>query len=112
MAYLTSAQTNDSQVSHPVIVFQVNLPTVDGIDSAAPNRMTVSGNESTSEAENQVSSRTIYLPGLIGNIEGIGPSGFLKHGDTFTVKGQKATYLKNTYVLGSANDVLVIVSES
>lgn len=112
MAYLTPAQTNDSQVSHPVIVFRVNLPTVDGIDSVVPNRMTVAGNEETTEAVNQMSSRTIYLPGLTGNVEGIGPSGFLKHGDTFTVKGAKATYLKNTYVLGSINDVLVVVSES
>lgn len=112
MAYLTSAQVNDSQSSHPVIVFRVNLPTVDGVDSIVPNRITITGNEETSEATNQISSRTIYLPGLVGNITGIGPSDFLKHGDTFTVKGAKATYLKNTYVLGSINDVLVIESES
>jgi len=112
MAYLTPAQENDSQVSHPVIVFQVNLETLDGLNSSLPNRFVTSGNETSSEAANVNSTRTIYLPGLIGNVEGIGPSGFLKHGDTFTVKGQKATYLKNTYVLGSPNDVLQIVSET
>lgn len=112
MAYLTAAQENDSQPSHPVIVFQVNLQTVDGLNSNLPNRLTTSGNEATSEAANVAETRTIYLPGLIGNVEGIGPSGFLKHGDTFTAKGKKATYLKNTYVLGSTNDVLQIVSEA
>jgi hypothetical protein len=109
MAYLTPDQTNDSQASHPVITFRVNLETVDGLNTSLPNRMSVSGNEATSEAANVAGTRTIYLPGLIGNVEGIGPSGFLKHGDTFTVKGSKATYLKNTYVLGSSNDVLQIV---
>lgn len=112
MAYLTPAQENDSQASHPVIVFQVNLETLDGLNSSLPNRLGTAGNEATSEAANVAATRTIYLPGLIGNVEGLGPSGFLKHGDTFTAKGQKATYLKNTYVLGSSNDVLQIVSES
>lgn len=122
MPYLTPAQVNDSQSSHPVIVFRVNLVAIDKISESLPTRTTLAGNEETSETDNMNDSRTIYLPGLTGNIEGIGPSGFLKHGDTFTVKGQKATYLKNNYVLGRSgveagfgpnhhgvNDVLQIV---
>lgn len=108
MAYLTPDQINDSQSSWPVITFRVNLPTL-APNAALPNRTALAGNEETSEAENQVSARTIFLPGLTGNVEGIGPQGFLHHGDTFTVKGQKATYLKNTYVLGTTEDVLQIV---
>lgn len=112
MAYLTAAQTNDSQVAHPVIVFSVNLETVDANSTPLPSRTSLSGNETTTEAANIKNTRTIFLPGLIGNVEGIGPTGYLKHGDTFTAKGQKAVYLKNTYVLGAVEDVLVIVSET
>lgn len=106
------AQTSDSQPVYPVIVFQVNLETVDRQGSLQPSRTQLSGNETVTEADNFKNTRSIFIPGLTNtNIEGIGPSGYLKHGDTFTVKGMKATYLKNIYASGNADDVLTIVSE-
>lgn len=107
------SQTTDSQPVHPSITFQVNLETVNRQGFLQPSRTEVTGNETVTEADNFRNTRTIYLPTLVGaNIEGIGPNGYLKHGDTFTVKGKKALYLKNLYVTGSIDDVLQIVSES
>lgn len=105
------AQVNDSQVSHPTIVFRVNLETVDRQGHLVPNRTTTSGNETTSEADQQKNNRSIYIPGLTGaeNIQR------LKHNDTFTVKGAKAVYLKKLHVTSPtalASDLLQIVSES
>lgn len=102
------AQTSDSQPAHPVIVFRVNLETVDRQGSLQPNRTTLDGNETVSEADNQKNARSIYIPGLLGG-ENRASYG---HGDEFTVKGKKALYLKNLYVTGAASDLLSIVSES
>ena len=101
------AQINDSQPTHPVIVFRVNLETVDRQGHLVPNRTSTAGNESTSEADNLKNTRSTFIPGLLGaeNVK-------LKHNDTFTVKGMKALYLKNLYVTGASSDLLQIVSES
>ena len=113
MAYLTSNQTTDSQVVSPVITFQVNLETVGTPGWLQPNRTTLDGNETVTEASNMKSTRTIWLPGLLnGNYEGIGPTGYLHHGQQFTVKGQQAIYLKKTYVTGATTDILTVVSQS
>ena len=73
------------------ITFQVNLQTV-GYPTGweQPNRTTLDGNETVTEAANMASTRTLYLPGLLrNNYEGIGPntitsqngsSGYLHHG--------------------------------
>lgn len=93
------------------ITFKVNLETVDSL-GLQPNRKSLDGNESTSEADYMKSTRTVFIPGLnLTHIEGIGPKGFLHHGDTFVVTGSQAMYLKKTYVLGQQNDILQIVSE-
>ena len=104
------AQTNDSQVSHPTIVFRVNLETINRLGHSVPNRTQVAGSETVSEADQQKNNRTIFSPGLLA---GENRSGY-KHGDTFTVKGAKAVYLKNLYVSTPAglDDLLQIVSES
>lgn len=95
------------------IIFRVNLETVGRQDFLQPNRTTPGGNETVSEADNMRSTRTIYIPGLLNNnIQGIAPKGYLRHGDTFTATGSQAMYLKKTYVLGKADDVLQIVSEN
>jgi hypothetical protein len=112
MAYLPAAQVNDSQVYTPVIVFQVNLTTQNLTSHLPPNRTTLDGNEVTTEEANLPNTRSVWLPGLVGNIEGIGPNGFVTHGTQFTVKGEKALYLKKLYVTGSVDDVLKVVSQS
>ena len=77
-----------------------------------PSRTTVDGNETVSEADNMSVGRSIYIPGLLhANTQGIGPKGYLHHGDTFIATGSQAMYLKKTYILGSVDDVLQIVSE-
>jgi hypothetical protein len=103
------AQTTDSQPTHPVIVFQVNLETQNRYGHLVPNSTTLTGNQTVSEADQLRNTRSTYIPGLTG-AENL----LYKHGDTFTVKGQKATYLKKTHVSSPAspNDLLSIVSES
>lgn len=94
------------------ITFRVNLETVNRQGFLQPNRTTLDGNETVSEADNMRATRTMYIPGLLHtNIEGIGPKGYLHHGDEFTATNSQAMYLKKTYVLGNADDVLQIVSE-
>lgn len=143
-SYQPNGYVNDSQVVTPVITFQVNLldPLFPGGDEY-PNRTTLDGNETVSEATNQLATRTVWFPGMIQNddgstagpvgIEGIGgiqsgtytgngtnggsrdnPLGYLHHGSQFTVKGQKAIYLKNLFVSSPAApaDLLIIVSQS
>lgn len=102
------AQTTDSQPTHPVITFRVNLETVARIGSSLPNETQLSGNQTVTEADDQKSRRSTFIPGLNGG------NLIYKHGDTFTVKGQKASYLKKMHVSSpaSANDLLSIVSES
>lgn len=95
------------------ITFRVNLETLSNQSFVQPSRKTLDGNEVVSEADNMRSTRTLYLPNLLtNNISGIGPKGYLHHGDTFTAVDSQAMYLKKTYVLGNADDVLQIVSEN
>lgn len=134
--YQTPAtNVTDSQVSHPTITFQVNLETVNRQGHLVPNRTETAGNETVAEADNIKNLRTIYIPGLLvaENVMGIGGvhsgdnlhsggqfggngtrQGYFHHGDQFTVKGEKATYLKKTYVSNPASptDLLIIVDES
>lgn len=102
------AQVNDSQPTHPVIVFQVNLETLNRQGHLVPNRTGTAGNETVAEADYQKDHRSIYIPGLLGGEN----HHRYKHGDQFTVKGMKAVYLKNLYVTGAVDDLLQIVSES
>lgn len=119
-AYMTpAANATDSQVSHPTIVFQVNLETVNRQGHLVPNRTETSGNETVAEADNMRNNRNIFIPGLLAaeNVMGIGglnQNGYLRHGDQFTVKGMKAVYLKNLHVSSPAatSDLLIVISES
>lgn len=98
---------------HPTITFRVNLETVNRQGFLQPNRTTLDGNETVSEADNQKNARSIYLPGLLlQNTMGIAPSGLLRHGDEFTATGMQAVYLKREYAQGNPDDVLVVVSEA
>jgi hypothetical protein len=119
-AYMTVASdATDSQVSYPTITFRVNLETLNRQGHLVPNRTVTTGNETVSEADNMKNNRTIYIPGLLvgenkTGLGGINQDVYLHHNDEFTVKGEKATYLKNLYVSTPAatDDLLVIVSES
>lgn len=94
------------------ISFRVNLETVDRLSFLQPSRTVLAGNETVTEADNMKNTRSIFLPNLLrNNIEGIGPSGYLRHNDIITAYGLQAVYLKKTYVTGSTNDVLRIVPE-
>ena len=110
------AQINDSQPTHPVIVFEVDLETVNRQGHLVPNRIQTSGNETVTEADDQRNHRTIWLPGLLTaenryKVINNGSRTLLRHGDRFTVKGQKATYMKTVYTTG-ANPVLKVISET
>jgi hypothetical protein len=142
-SYQPDGQVNDSQVVSPVITFQVNLlnPLLPGGD-LPPNRTSLDGNEIVSEANNQLATRTVWFPDMVVNsdgstggspaVEGIGgifagqngngqngasynhPQGYLHHGSLFTVKGQRAMYLKNLFVSNppAPADLLIVVSQS
>lgn len=98
---------------HPTITFRVNLETVNRQGFLQPNRTTLEGNETVSEADNQRNARSIYIPGLLlANYAGLTPNGILRHGDEFTVEGMQAVYLKKEYAQGNPDDVLVVVSEA
>lgn len=99
------AQVNDSQPAKPVITFRVNLDL--SIKSGGPYRTSLDGNETSTEASAIANTRSTFIPGLLG-----GENLQLKHGDTFTMKGAKAHYLKQQYVTGDPDDILQIVSES
>jgi hypothetical protein len=87
--------------------FRVNLETVNRQGHLVPNRTQTTGNETVAEADNQKNTRGTWIPDKILNNHAA-----LKHGDTFTASGEIAYKLKATYVTGSVNDVLQIVSES
>jgi hypothetical protein len=101
------AQTSNSQPTHPVITFRVNLETLHRFTSLPPSRTTLDGNETTTEADNMKNTRSTWLPGL-----SVADNLALKNSGQFTAYGMNATYLKKLYVTGSIDDVLVVVSES
>lgn len=91
----------------PAITFMVNTETVNRQGHLVPNRVEASGNESRSEADDQKYRRTIaMLPGLLmANM----PTNY-HHGETFTLYGQQALYMKNLYANGNVGDLLSVVS--
>ena len=91
----------------PAITFRVNTETLNRQGHLVPNRVEASGNETVSEADNQKNTRSIaMIPGLLmANM----PTGY-KHGDTFTLYGKQAFYIKDTYCLGNADDLLAVVT--
>ena len=93
----------------PAITFSVNTETLNRQGHLVPNRVTTTGDETVSEADNQKTTRSIaMLPGLLmANM----PTGY-KHGETFTVYGKQALYLKDLYCKGNADDLLTVVTTS
>lgn len=91
----------------PAITFSVNTETLNRQGHLVPNRLEASGGETVAEADNQKYTRSIaMIPGLLmANM----PTGY-KHGDTFTVYGQQAFYLKNLHATGLPDALLTVVS--
>lgn len=110
------AQENDSQPKHPVIVFRANLtaPATEQIGPNtnarttgvfSPDTFQTSPDQGRTENSNRASLKSSWIPGLLD-----GENRVLKNGDTFTLSGEKAVYVKNTYTTGT-NPLLTIVSE-
>ncbi len=121
-----------AEPAHPVITFRVNLELKD-TETIGPNTNLVNPHilhpmrhqddqdNAVLEKDNIKETRGLWLPGLLGGANLAGSMGTrsdrnrLGHGDTFTVKGAKATYLKDTYTNGTIGDAtsdpLWIVSE-
>jgi hypothetical protein len=81
----------------PTITFSVNLETVNQRAASQPYKAT--------EAANFKLTRSTWLPDLLRD------NRKLKHGDTVTVSGLQALYLKNNFTSGDFK-CLDIVSES
>lgn len=94
----------DSLPKHPIITFQINLQTLNRMGFLHPYNTQLIGNQTVTEASDQINRRSTWLPGLLG-----GENVVLKNGNQFTVKGLKALYLKNLYVTGSVDDLLKII---
>ena len=111
------SQTNDSQPSVPTIVFSINLtpaPTMvigpltnqRTVGVVSPDRFQSSPDQALIDEAARKNYISAWLPGLLGE-----ENRKLKSGDTFTVKGAKAVYIKNMYTTGT-NPLLTVVSES
>lgn len=70
------------------MTFRVNLSTVNELAHKPPYNQT--------EGVNFPKTRDIYIPNSLNNNR----YKSLKHGDTFTVSGSDAIYLKNMYTTG------------
>ena len=80
------------------IVFSVNLATPLRDSHAPPSNLRAEGN-------NFENTRSSWMPNDLKN------NRQLEHGDTFTVSGARAQYLKDTYTTGDY-PLLTIVSET
>jgi hypothetical protein len=106
--YGTSDQTSNSQPPYPVMVFQVNLQTLQYYSWCLPNRTYLEGNETVTEAANMKYTRSTWLPSLYSGVENL----VHLEGNTITAYGEKAVYLRNTYATGKPDAVLVLVSST
>ena len=97
--------TNVIQELWPAITFEVNLETVGRQSNVLPSSTQLVGNETSTEADNMKNSRSTWLASLFPGVEMVAH----KHGYQFTAYGKKAIYYRDTYVTGSADDVLKVV---
>jgi hypothetical protein len=96
-----------ADVAHPSFTFLVNLellsteqigPSTNAINPAMlhPTRHQDDQDNAVVEKSNFRTTRSTWNPGILGL------NRVLKHGDTFTVTGQKAIYLRDMYAVGFA----------
>lgn len=98
-----------SNPTWPVYTFQVNLPTLQRYGWSLPNRTSLAGNETVSEADNQIMTRSTWLTNLFPGVGNIAE----KDGFQFTAYGMQAVYLKKLYCSETPNplvDVLTLIS--
>jgi hypothetical protein len=91
----------------PIYLFRINVQTVDRYGWVQPNRTTLDGNEMVTEESELAATRSTWLPSLFAGVENIA----LHDGNYIRAYGAKATYLMNTYVTGSVNDVLIPIPD-
>ncbi len=93
----------------PAITFQVNTETLNRQGGILPNNIQLNGNETVSEADEQKNTRSIaFIPGANAGMNVTGYS----HGQTFTLYGNDALYIKRLYCLGTVDSLLSVVTES
>jgi len=110
-----------SNPQHPIITFQVNLE-IQSTEKVGPNTNLVNPHmlnpfryqndqdNAVTEQSNLKNTIGLWLPGLLGGENLAGTMGvvnkrdLLHHGDQFTLYGQKATYVANTYTNGVTGD--------
>lgn len=94
-----------SEPTWPVYTFRINLATPEVQSHLQPVGIQPVGNETASEESNLAFTRSTWLATLLP-----GCSINELENYTFTAYGMKAKYLKDTYVTGSPDDVLILVS--
>jgi len=110
-----------SDPQHPIITFQVNLE-IQSEEEVGPNTNLVNPHmlnpfryqsdqdNAVDEQSNLKNTRGLWLPGLLAGENMAGTMGvtnkrdLLHHGDQFTLSGQKAMYVKDTYTNGVTGD--------
>ncbi len=97
-----------SDVVHPSFTFTVNLellneeqigPNTNAISTGIlhPSRHQDDQDNALVEKSNFKNTRSTWIPGKLA-----GENRVLKHGDTFTLTGQKALYIRDLYGIGFA----------
>lgn len=97
----------------PTITFTVNLANKEV--SSLPYNINLVGNQTVSEYDAQIDSRSTWLSSLgnAGKDEagyGTGANIDKKNGNTVVAHGTNALYLKKTYANGTTNDLLKVIS--
>jgi hypothetical protein len=80
-----------AQTTSPVHTFKISLETLQKLSWSLPNRTTLDGNETVTEANNMKTTRSTLLPILPPNVQNLAQA----DGYTFTVYGLQAVYVAN-----------------
>jgi hypothetical protein len=97
------AQINDSQPTHPVITFQVDLSALNQYSHLTPGQYQDSPDRGRTYTENQATTRVTWFPGLL-----VGENRELKHGDTFILYGAKAQYYRAEIAKGNFPELKIV----
>lgn len=95
-----------SNPTWPVYTFRLNLETLQRYSWSLPNRTSLAGNETVSEADIMKTTRSTWLTNLFPGCQFIAE----KDGFTFTAYGMQAVYLKRLYATGTPDAILFLVS--
>lgn len=97
------AQINNSQPTHPVITFQINLNTLNQYSQLTPDQYQSSPDLGRTYTANQANTRVTWFPGLLAgeNIE-------MVHGKQFTLYGAKAQYYRAEIAKGNFPELSIV----